>query len=107
MLPIHAGCPATTPGQSGIDEDDDDPTSGLLPQGFHTVPVHHQAVAGFHPPRPPAEQIGERLNLNKLVAPLGECYCPDLEHEKALRSMKLFADEVIPHLKQKAFPALQ
>ena len=107
MLPIHAGCPATTPGQSGIDEDDDDPTSGPLPQGFHTVPVHHQAVAGFHPPRPPAEQIGERLNLNKLVAPLGECYCPDLEHEMALRFMKPFADEVIPHLKQKAFPALQ
>ncbi len=81
MLPIHAGCPATTPGQSGIDEDDDDPTSGLLQQGFHTVPVHHQAVAGFDLPRPPADQIDERLDFNKLVARLEECYCPDLEHE--------------------------
>ena len=55
----------------------------------------------------PDEQIDERLDLNQLVAPLEECYCPDLEHEKALRSMKLFADEVMPNLKQKAFPALQ
>ena len=56
---------------------------------------------------PPADQIDERLDLNQLVAPLEECYFLDLEHEKALRSIKLFADEVMPHLKQKAFPALQ
>ena len=87
------------PEQSGFDEDDDDPTSGLLQQGFHTVPVHYQAVAGFHPPRPPADQIDERLDFNTLVAHLEECYCPDLEHEKVLRSLKLFEREVMPYLK--------
>ena len=61
------------PGQSVVAEGADDRTSGPIPPRLHPIPVHHQAVAGFHRPQHLLIQIDERLDFAKLVAPLAEC----------------------------------